>query len=469
MIALGGPSPSRRRQQGLALLMMLVVLVLGAVYLLTVTMHAGRIQVEREAATAAALLQAKEALIAYALTYGEMHANKVPGYLLCPETGNSAITTPEGSADLSCGTKHTSAIGRFPWRTLGLEPLRDGSGECLWYAVSGSFKNNPAGDMMNWDTLGQLAIKGSDGASSIAGGSPESLAAAVVIAPGARLGRQDRSAVERTAICGGNLDPRNYLEASGGADNSTVSAIAGAISTFIVGGAVNGVNDRVLAITPGDIFGAIERRSDFYATVESFTQRVAACLAGYGRLNGAGPSDRRLPWPAPVALTDYSVDTNYDDSGETFSGRLPYRVNDSKGATANTMTQSNLITGVNCPGPWSALDDSWYKNWKDHLFYSLARSYSPGATAPSACTDCLSADGVGPFAAIVMFAGRRLAWQKRATPADKSSIANYLEERNSANHPNPAGNADYRSGPATTGFNDVLYCVDTSLTVAPCP
>lgn len=469
MIALFRANPPSIRQRGLALLMALVLLVLGTVYLFVAPLSAARLQVEREELTAAALAQAKEALIAYALTYGEMHPNKVPGYLLCPETGSSAIATPEGSADLSCGTKNTSVIGRFPWRTLGLEPLRDGSGECLWYAVSGSFKNNPAGDMMNWDTHGQLAVKGSDGSSWIAGASPENLAAAVVFAPGALVGKQDRSAVAKTAICGGNLDPRNYLEASGSADNSTLSTIAGALSTFIAGGAVNGVNDRLLAITPNDIFGAIQKRADFNSTVKGFTQRVATCLAGYGRLNAAGPSDKRLPWAAPVGLADYSVDTNYDDSGHALSGRLPYRVNNSKSATANTMIQTDLITSVNCPGPWSAFDDNWYKNWKDHLFYSLASSFSPSAATPGICTNCLSANGAGPFAAIVMFAGSRLAGQKRSTSADKAQVANYLEDRNSSNHPNAGGNSDYQSGSATTSFNDILYCVDTSLTVAPCP
>ena len=469
MIAPGETYSSNLRQRGLALLMVLVLLVLGVVYVISAPLSAARLRAEREETSATALAQAKEALIAYALTYGEMHPNKVPGFLLCPETGNSAIATPEGSADLSCGTKDTSAIGRLPWRTLGLPPLRDGSGECLWYAVSGSFKNNPASDMMNWDSNGQLAIKGADDNSFIAGTAPESLAAAVVFAPGAATGKQDRSAVAKTSICGGNFDPRNYLEAFGSADNSAVSPIPGAVSTFFVGGTANGGNDRLQAITPQDIFGAIRKRTDFNATLKGFTQRVAMCLAGYGRLNAAGASDKRLPWAAPVGLADYAVDSNYDDSGNALSGRLPYRVNNSKSATANAMVQTSLITDDNCPGSWSPLDDSWYRNWKDHLFYALASSFSPGAATPSVCGNCLSVNGAGAYAAIVMFAGSRLAGQKRSSLADKAAIANYLEERNSTNRTNPGGSSDYQGGPTTTGFNDILYCIDISLAVAPCP
>ena len=82
---------------------------------------------------------------------------------------------------------------------------------------------------------------------------------------------------------------------------------------------------------------------------------------------------------------------------------------------------------------------------------------------------CLSSNGSGSYAAIVMFAGARLASQHRQTSADRTQIANYLEDRNSASHPNAGGNADYRSGPASAGFNDKLYCIDIGLGVAPCP
>ncbi len=153
----------------------------------------------------------------------------------------------------------------------------------------------------------------------------------------------------------------------------------------------------------------------------------------------------------------------------TCLARLPYRVNSSKSATANAMIQTSLITGDNCPGSWSPMNDNWYRNWKNQLFYVLASSFSPGAATPSVCTDCLSVNGTGAYSAIVMFAGSRLAGQKRSSLADKAAIANYLEERNSTNHTKPGGNSDYQSGPATAGFNDILYCIDSNLAVAPCP
>ncbi len=454
-------------QQGFALLMMLMLLLMGALLLAPLT--PARLQAEREQLTATSLARAKEALIAYAVSYGDKHPNKVPGYLPCPETATPATPADEGSAESSCAAKNISVIGKFPWKTLGLGPLRDGYGECLWYAVSGSHKNNPPTEMMNWDTTGWLSILSPDGAGFIVGDSPDNRAAAVIFAPGAVTGSQNRSAVANAAVCGGNYNPGNYLEASGAANNAVVSAVANALSVFISAGFDNGVNDRYLAITPQEIFAAIEKRSDFSATIGSFTGKVGNCIAAYGSRNAGGSGDKRLPWPAPIALADYLANASYDDDIDRLSGRLPYRVNNSKTRTANGMTGTNLVIGVNCPGPWSALDDEWYKNWKDHLFYALGGAFGPGAATPSICPSCLSANGIGSYAAIVLFAGKKLAGQKRISLADKAAISNYLEDRNSANDPNAGGNSDYRNSPATAGLNDLLYCIDSGLSVAPCP
>ena len=455
------------RQQGAALLMMLLMMLLGTLYLFLSQLTPARLQAEREKRTVAALAQAKEALIAYAVSYGDKHPNNVPGYLPCPEMAVPATPANEGSAEGSCGGKNISVIGKLPWKTLGLEPLRDGSGECLWYAVSGTYKNNPATDMMNWDTNGQLAVFSANGADLIIGASPDGRAAALVFAPGAVTGNQDRNPVANAAACGGNYSPGNYLDASGTANNALASAIAGALSYFIAAGGDNGVNDRFLAITPQEIFAAVEKRSDFAATVGHLTERVGSCLAAYGRGNGGGASDKRLPWPAPFALADYLANGSYDDGSEGLSGRLPFKVNNSKAATANGLVGTNLLTG--CPLPWTALDDEWYKNWKDHLFYALGAAFAPNAATPSLCPNCLSANGTGPYSAIVLFAGKRLAGQTRITAADKALIANYLEGQNSANAANAGGNSDYQSGPLTANFNDILYCIDSGLNVAPCP
>ena len=448
---------------------MLALLLLAVLDMFVGQLTSAGLQAGRDRRTATALAQAKEALIAYAVTYGDAHPDKVPGYLPCPEATAPASTAKEGSADPSCGAKNVSMMGRLPWKTLGLEPLRDGAGECLWYAVSGTYKSNPATDMMNWDTNGLFAVFASPGISLINGSGPENRAAAVIFAPGAVVGRQNRNAVANTPVCGGNYAPSNYLEASGSVNNAVISSAAGAVTEFVAGGRDGGNNDRLLVITPQDIFGAIERRPNFAGALADLTLHVARCIAAYGTRNADGGSDRRLPWPAPVALPDYLSNAAYDDGANSLFGRLPFQVGNSKEETGNGMIGNNLVGGPNCPGPWSALDDAWYKNWKDHLFYALSAAFSPNAATPSVCPDCLSANGIGPYAAIVMFAGRKLAAQTRASLAEKASIANYLEGQNGANGPNAGGDSDYTGDSEASDFNDVLYCIDPLLNVLPCP
>ena len=457
----------RRQQKGLALIVLLFAVLLGAAALLIQALRPTTLQRSRAAASDAALALAKEALLAYALTYGDFHANKLPAYLPCPDGGTRGVNQHEGSPDPPCGRKGVSVIGRLPWHQLGLEPLRDGSGECLWYAVSGGFKNDPAADMLNWDSLGQLVVMAADGKSYLAGSVPEERAAAVIFAPGEPIGGQGRASTGQTPLCGGNYRPENYLDTQGEMSNALASPIPGALTAFIAGG--EGVNDRLMLITPREIFVAVQKRSNFLVQIREHLRRLAGCLAAFGTRNRAGAGDPRLPWAAPLALVDYGDNDAYADETGRLAGRLPYRVDRSRNATANGMATAELIGSSSCPPPWTAQDDEWYRNWKDHLFYAVAGAYSPAAHPPGVCGSCLSVDRAGRYAAVLLFAGAKIAGQQRSTAGDKALIANYLEERNATSYPNAAGNADYHSAATSALFDDIAYCIDTALAVAPCP
>ena len=81
-----------------------------------------------------------------------MHAPRSIGYALAlsahpsdqSATGLAALPDldNDGSSD-TCVQPDAFSIGRFPFRTVGLPKLLDGSGNCLWYAVAGRYKNNP--------------------------------------------------------------------------------------------------------------------------------------------------------------------------------------------------------------------------------------------------------------------------------------------------------------------------------------
>ena len=452
----------------------MIVLLLVAIGFLANGISARSTKQEREFRTVAALAKAKEALIAYAVRYSDTHPNNVPGYLPCPDVGTS-----EGTTAASCGTKNVSSIRRLPWRELGLEVLRDGSGECLWYVVSGTFKYSPKTDLMNWDNTGLIEIVDDDGTTLIAGGTPEKRAVAAVIAPGAPVASQNRTMAASANECGGNYSATNYLEIRNGVNNTATAVGANAISRLIAGKESETFNDRIIYITADEIFSAIRARKDFRARLEALTGTIASCLGKFGELNGSpiNANDNRLPWPAPVNLASFTSNTSYDDSatGARKSGRLPFRVAVSKSATANQMSGQNLLSNVafsNCTS-WTTDDANWYSNWKDHFFYYVSGPFAPISTVPTAlpCTSCLTVNGTGNYAAIVLFAGEKTTGQTRNTVTDKGIIGNYLEGRNSTSHPNISGASNLEKSTAT---NDFLQCVtfDTVTRVSqtfPCP
>ena len=477
----------RCRQRGAALLIMLVILVVGIAAVLVNSLTSSTVKIARQEKTAAALAQAKDALIGYAITYGDTHSGKVPGYLPCPDTdGNNGLQS-EGVGEYSTSTcnsnpssnQDVSVIGRLPWVTLDVSTLRDGDGECLWYAVSGTYKNNPPTGLMNWDTNGQFQAYASDGTLLA------SQVVAVIFAPGAPLSGQNRSPDGTAPICGGNYTASSYLD-TGTVNSVNFNNADIATGKFIQGTSGGSVNDQMVFITRHDIWSAVQKRTDFQPRNPSnpslpnfnnplikLTQQVANCLVFYTSQNyncGWSCNNNSLPWPAPLSLgtnvlTDYYPNANYNDAANLYAGRVPYDVGTSAGSHNSLST---LMTSAICPG-WASSVDPWWNNWKDHLFYGLAKSFQPTSGGGQSCgywySQCLSINGSGNYAAVVMFAGPRLSGQSRT---DKSVVTDYLEATNGTNFSGATGNENYNTAPASSTFNDVLCYIDQNLFVT-CP
>lgn len=255
--------PIRKRQRGAALLIILTIIGIGVAVLLigALTRAANRIEADKK--TAAALAQAKDALIGYAATYRDTHTDaggykdKVFGYLPCPDTNN------DGQADPPCGNKDVTVAGRLPWKTLGLPPLRDSAGECLWYVVSGRAKNNPYTDSLNWDTTGQIEVRDAAG-QILAAANTHDTPWAVIVAPGSTTDTQDRTPAG-TSECGGNNNAAAYLE------GLTLNPAEDSVSTLVLAtndSARNGTNnDRGLWIASREIFDRVKKRSDFASDI----------------------------------------------------------------------------------------------------------------------------------------------------------------------------------------------------------
>lgn len=204
-------------QDGAALLvLMLIVFLFGASWILAQS-GSKNTHGQRDAATAAALAQAKEALIGRAAT----DANR-PGSLTCPDVDN------DGVADGVAGNC-TSYVGRFPWKTLDVPELRDGNGDRLWYALSPALRDTAAAQPINPLKALELTL---DGTPNIA---------AIIFSPGAPLAGQNGRPSNAVA---------DYLDGSN--NDGDYAYVSGPSSALF--------NDKVLAVTRDDIFRVVNMR-----------------------------------------------------------------------------------------------------------------------------------------------------------------------------------------------------------------
>jgi hypothetical protein len=217
MVAISAEVRRKCRQNGIALLALLLILVLAGSALFLSYAHQGYTKPERDAQTVTVLAQVKEALIARAVT----DANR-PGSLPCPASDGNGI------APLLIGSECPSYTGWLPWRTLDIPDLRDDSGERLWYILDRRLRDATSAQPINSTVTTNLTLDGSGGI------------AALIIAPGRALAGQDRT-VNSLA---------NYLDGSNSdGDNA-----------FVSGPASDTFNDRVMALDNTTLFAAVSRR-----------------------------------------------------------------------------------------------------------------------------------------------------------------------------------------------------------------
>lgn len=500
-----------RRQRGAAILAFMLIIVSFSAYILVKSLNAGAINNAREARTTEALAQAKQALIDYAVTFYDLdpvnNAGRF-GVLPCPDMSSTPPpgTPPEGAQHGNCQIRHAAAVGRFPWKAFGIAPPRDGYGECLWYIVSGNYKENPPSDMLNEDSNGALEIYSSNGTYLLGPPSipPSTRAVAAVIAPGDVINAQDRSppalypTLTGTEICGGRINAADYLDPEdptpSGIENYAVTTGADEIQMLIHADSKNApFNDKFAFISQDEIFDAVRARNDFGlklydpASISNLTRMVALCIAAYGERGDELLGEKWLPWAAPSDLGDYRDSTEYDDYDVSLGlpdstkrvGRVPNKVDDSENDIVTALpaiTNDNLLTEwceTQVAGWTDELEMLW-KNWKDHLFYAVADRYKPSPNPVTSCSgDCLTVTGAPgiEYAAVVIFSReRQLAGQSRNAPPfgadEKALIGNYLEGNNVTSITPPAGTVFDNASVA--GVNDVLYCIREDMTVTDC-
>ncbi|MEW6512829.1 MAG: hypothetical protein AB1443_02385 [Pseudomonadota bacterium] len=415
-------------QRGAALLIFLIGLVVAALSFVVNGLSPAFIEAWRTHKTALALAEAKTALLWYAMTFrdqqnriqiegGNPPPNFVYGYLPLPDLGtgsNTNIGCPwEGcDANLSGSALNKTVIGRLPWFLLGTGPLRDGHGECLWYAVSGGHQRIEKAVPMNWDTLGQIDIVTTNEVDpeklKILLASPHERPTAIIFSPGPLLGNQTRGDLggNDIRICGGNYNPANYLEPNlaaallDNANNPTSASAyyAGNVSTdtsttrlaISAQGKINldgtalkqgcpsnsaacGLvgNDAGLPILPDTLFDAVRKNAYFRQDINSLLDRMTSCLRD--QFFGAGS----LPAYGKIDSVPYaSYSSCYNDAA----------------------------TPLN-----------YFSHYGEMIFAA------PGSTVTANGLTCNGA---------LLFSGQRNSGQLRETVTDKGNPANYLEDIN---------------------------------------
>ena len=289
------------KQRGAALLVMLTVLVLGVAWFgvsqLAATSNFAAAARDRNADT---LGRAKTALIGYVAQRAARSGENNPGRLPCPEAPGSAGGANEGVAAGNCTLP---AIGRFPWRTLGIEKLVDAATEPLWYAVSPGWALVPPGTTtltINPNSTGQLAVDGESNA-----------AVALIIAPGAAF------SVQAAPGCAARVQSRNALPPNVRDYLECENATSPADLQFASRGPAGSFNDQVVRITPADVMPAIE------AAIAHRTEReIVPLLKGVYASAAWGTSTANPLFPYATPFSDPAT-SNYRGVSGILGGLLP--------------------------------------------------------------------------------------------------------------------------------------------------
>jgi len=366
--------PLRCRQRGIALLVMTVIVAIGASWLLVSTFNAASNRTAQSRHdNARVLAEAKHALSGWMIRQAVEAGENNPGRLPCPEAAAYIGTANEGIAAGNCTLP---AVGRLPWRTLGLPKLRDASGEPLWYVVSPGWALPTVVSTLtiNSNSLGQLTLDGTANA-----------AAALVIAPGAAMDVQASPGCTARTQSRNALTPdfRDYLECENAA--SPVDA------SFVTHKPAVSFNDQVVALTTRDLLPGLEaaimkriEREVVPVLRTVYVGSPATCLLaqrhwGITETNPVAPCAPTppnpaipyarpvFPYPAPFIQTHES-DTGaplYDDQyfdrfrGQvgTFQGVLPF--NRTQGC--DPVTERRCLPGLIgwTTSPWAYEAGGW--------------------------------------------------------------------------------------------------------------
>lgn len=386
------------RQRGAVLLLLLLIIIVGGITVFTVSQDSGGIERAKHAHDRDVLLQAKEAVIAYAAyrhdPNGDPPPNNVrPGELLCPDKDYDGKSTggPEG-----CGNQCCTYRGWLPYETLEMKAAQDSTGARLWYAVTDAYQTfaQYPDTPLNSATPGALGLDGNE-------------VVAVIIAPGEPLCFQtSRASVFDSPDAVSASD--QFLDYKNSNGDPTLPDEPDASEYFTrsnndmsapCGNGAEYANDLVIGITAEEIWRQ--------AVGWPLQQAKESLDSFYGDdFDGDGNPDNRLPYPRNNDGDCRSV--AYPDDEALYSGLLP------------------IDNDGDCDGD-DAISDSpaWFvgNRWDALIYYIVSGDcVSPDSCGSPGGTLTLDADGVD---ALVVDAGAELT----GTACGNSNVMDHAQDR----------------------------------------
>lgn len=403
-----------RRQKGLAALVLVFMLALVAIGYAVNALESSDIQNEKNKKTAAALAEAKAALIGWSVSHQVQ-----PGILPFPDRG--ADGNYDGNSDCVVGTPGFNLlIGRLPFLgqtapcaapVNGLATsLTDGSGEQLWYAVSRNLIRTSIVPIINPSIIDAppenwLIVRDKNGQPI------SSRVAAVIIAPGNPIGTQNRAGIASV---------ENYLDTLGAFSNSNYDS---ATEDFFMIKEDGSFNDQLVFITIDELMDAVEKR---------VAKEVILGLNNYYAESAPLPNDRFYP---------YAADISFNCIDGLLAGALPI------GAAC----ASQPLTGL----------PAWFSQngWEGYFYYAISPDCSNNGPNRGCASGVITVGEQTNINAIIISTGRELAQTELGlSPQSRpsNSVEDYLDSIENTNEDNVYDAVSKRK---THVYNDQVFIV----------